>query len=1002
MSILTKAFSIILFQRSRLIWLKSNKVKSTPISTYFLFSNRHIVSYLSILLTALFGLIASNVQALDQIGDKVVITKSGLTLNRVTNTFDSTLTINNISSDTIITPLILTIKDITSPGVAVYNSYGADADGNSLVQGNVTGGVITPGAKAIVPIKFINPKKLTFGYSVVVSGKSMNASNSAKVQVNVYNYSGEESSPLGSSAGTGVNISVNGVTRAVTDASGIAYIQVPLDTIEIDARRPPIESGSKKVELINNIVNQVDIIINDDGEIYGDAELRIDQANQLLLSINFTSLTLRFLNINGNLIKIEELSYVELIDGIDGGSLGDITNLFKLNSDGSISPLDLAVVRTLFSSKTGKLILRVTGVDAHGIPYQNDASFYIAKNKVNGTLITPPSFPAFDVSNIQVVGKILNTDIVVSTISDVAGHFDFPDLPNGNLEITSQALQSGTYYYGNGVFSLTGATNITVPMLSAIDLAAKTSSFAVSEPIFAKKTSSRISPTIVGINARRPEDIVERRENSLNPLEVAVSAASPMSKSIFAAAADSPTSISISVVAGAQNIPSSQSNNLVIPKGTKNVTLTYKVTTQEYPYYVTSHSIFNDVWNIVVLAGSEGKQLFAITRQVNSQLTEPPIWLSDGTTGDIKEVFDVTELAKDNDIELTLSAYATNIGDSALATSVSATVKIGAGIKINKVTPTPDGWSANNDKTYYSVPTGGDTNTFHRYFDLDVSKPDGATIDKVKVELLGAGSAALIVDESPGTNIQLIDDETIRVLVTFKANTSSVNSVPPPSNSIQYRFTVTATDIDSSPLSDEKIESGKHPLWRMPTGSPRYSSRDDGHDDWCAEGTYNWLIDNASKVKAINDISGEHGKDLGHHTHAKGTDIDMYHFYMFPGANPNNGTSNYNMLVARINDLPKLDSAIPATQAIGQIAKSQIISWITDSRAGIDDLAALASVSNVIYASNAGGADIAKLLKTGRVTVGGKEFNLGTGDWSNAKHLTIPPHHHHVHITLKP
>ncbi len=993
MSIVITVFAITFLQYSSLIWRKSNKVKSTPINTYFLFSNHLVTSYLAILLVTFIGFIPNNAQALDQLGNTVAIAKSGLILNRVTNTFDGTVTLTNISSDTIAAPLILTIKDITSPGVAVYNSYGTDADGNSLVQAYIPGGVISPGGKAVIPIKFINSTQSTFGYSVVVSGTFMNANNSAQVEVHVYSYSGNETSPLGASAGSGVNIKVNGVTFAVTDAFGIANIQVPLNTVEIAAQRPSIEAGSTAIELINGGVNHVDIVLSDDAEIYGEAKLQIDQVKQLLLSNSFTSLTLRFLNASEKIRQLKELAYIELFDSI-GNSLGDITNLFKLNADGSISPSKFTDVKTLLISKAGKLTLKVTGVDNQGISYENDASFYITSNKVSGTLKPSPSFPALDVSNIQVVGKILNTDIVVSTLSDVNGHFDFPNLPNGNLEITSQTLQNGSFFYGNGVFSLTGTANLNVPMLSANDLTGNLSNPTVQKSAVVQQTTNTTSTSIiVGFNARRPEDLAKgntlQLKQSLNTLP-------------FAAGSSSVVSATVNVVAGTQNIPSTKENTLTVPKGTKNVTLTYNVATAEYPYYVTQQSIYNDVWNITVLAGSQGAQLFAITRQINSQLTQQPIWLSNGTTGGIKQVFDVTTLAKDNDIALTLSAYATNIGDSIFPTSVKATVTLGAGLKINKVMPKQDSWTANNDKTYYSVPASGNTNTFHRYFDLDISKPDGSTIDKVKVELLGAGSDALIVDEEPGTNIQLINDKTIRVLATFKANASSINSVPPPSNSIQYRFTVTAKDADGNLLSDNKIESGKHPLWRMPTGFPRYSTRDTGLDDWCTKGTYNWMIANQSQLEAINDISGEHGKDIGHHTHAKGSDIDMYHFYLFPGADSNNGLSNYNMLVARINDLPKLNSTVPVVLAVGQTAKAQIISWITVSRAGIDSLAALPSVSQVIYASNAGGPNITALLRTGKVTVNGKEFDLGTGTWINAKHLAIPPHHHHVHITLNP
>ena len=457
-----------------------------------------------------------------------------------------------------------------------------------------------------------------------------------------------------------------------------------MDTKEITAQRIPTEGGAATVELTKDIINDIDIVLSDDKEIYGEATLQIDEVKQLLLSSDFNSLNMRMLNSNDNSIKIKKLLFIELFDSI-GDSLGDITGMFKLNKDGSISASSLTELKTLFMSKPNKLTLTVTAVDSKGLPYSNDVSFYMAKNQVSGILVPPPSFPELNVSNIQITGKILNTGIVVSTLSDANGYFAFPELPNGNLEITSQTLQNGSYYYGNGVFSLTEAADLTVNMVTTMDLSGNNIQSVINQKGSIKPSFSSSMSNIIGINARRPEDLKKsksiKQNETLNINPLAVNTADSV-----------PTSVSVNVVAGTQDIPSKQNNKLTLSKGTKNVTLTYNVATDEYPEYVTQQSIYNDLWNISVFAGNQGKQLVTITRQVNSQLTQQPIWLSNGTTGDIKEVFDVSTLAKDNDVELTLSASATNISDSILPTSVSATVVLGAGLTINKVTAKPDEW----------------------------------------------------------------------------------------------------------------------------------------------------------------------------------------------------------------------------------------------------------------------------------------------------------------------
>jgi hypothetical protein len=58
---------------------------------------------------------------------------------------------------------------------------------------------------------------------------------------------------------------------------------------------------------------------------------------------------------------------------------------------------------------------------------------------------------------------------------------------------------------------------------------------------------------------------------------------------------------------------------------------------------------------------------------------------------------------------------------------------------------------------------------------------------------------------------------------------------------------------------------------------------------WCARGTYKWIIENRAMVRAIDDISGEHGRNIGHTNHMHGTDIDMMRYITLPDANPLSG-----------------------------------------------------------------------------------------------------------------
>jgi hypothetical protein len=945
------------------------------------------------------GFIASfNVLAAGDLSDKVSVTKSGLVLNRATSTFDGTLTISNISATVLAAPLSITIKDITGPGVAVFNKTSSDPDGNPMLQANLKNGVLAPGEKILVPLKFINPQRVSFDYTVRVSGSTMDASNSTTLHVTVHAFSGDNAQPQGAPVGAGYTILVDGVPRTTTDTAGKATFQVPLSSSIVSARRLPAEAGSATIGPMAGQTQTVDIIVSDDAELYGDAHLRIDQVQQSLLPVDFTTLRLRFVDQNEKTIKLNSLTSVELYDG-DDHSLGLETMNFQLEADGTVTPANLAQIRTLLN-RSGRLQFELMGTDADGIEYSGRAAFYISRNKVSGTLLPSPTFSGMHLGAIRVVGTILNTDIIVTTISDANGHFDFPNLPNGNLKIAAQTFQNDRYYYGSGVTALSHDTTLSLPMLSAQDIAGGTgSTFLIAKATAALKidhSTELASPDVEGINARRPGDI---REVPKHPV------ARPR------ALAATPNTATVDVIADAQDVPSSQSAALTVPKGTANVTLTYTVASQEYPYYVTKNSIFNDVWNVTVLAGSTGAQLYELTMQVNSQLTAEPVWLPDGTTGEIKKVLDVASLTKDADVQLILSAYATNISDSYLPTSVHAVLTPGGALKINSITARLPDQFTHNDGSYYSIPAVGKTNYYLRYFDIDFSKPGDADITKVKTELLDAGADAVVLEAAPGPDATLVDDHTLRVLASFKSTSSSIDGVPPPTDAIRFRFTLSAQGVDGNELKDDKTDVSKHPLWRMPTGMSRYSTREVGGDDWCSKRTYEWMEDHAALLKPINDISFEHGVDVEavpHAGHAKGTDIDMYHFYVFPGANTQSGTSNYTKLVERIRDLPKQNSTNPAQKALGTEAKSQVAAWIAATRSGIDALSALSEVTQIGYinagpnATGIGGASWgATLLKTGKVKVDGVTYEVVDDSWTNGKYRPWAGHHHHVHITLQ-
>jgi hypothetical protein len=463
------------------------------------------------------------------------------------------------------------------------------------------------------------------------------------------------------------------------------------------------------------------------------------------------------------------------------------------------------------------------------------------------------------------------------------------------------------------------------------------------------------------------------------------------------------------VSAETQNQVVSGSKSYVIPKGTSKVSLLYNILSAEFPIFVTAQSIFNDVWTLSV-NGSSG-ELFSIERQVNSQLTQEPVWHADSTTGDLRQKIDVSALTANADATVEVVGTAMNVSDSALATVVRTSLELPPKLTIEAVTA--DTIETLNDGNYYSVASAGESNTLQRYFNVKLSKTSATIVNSVTVTLRGDSDLMVVANQLPvpsGNDVKVLSDNgtsmVLRVRATIANPTSTVNSSPPPARDISYFFKVLATDDNGSEISAEKLVSGKRALWQMQPGIPRYGHPDSGGDHWVARGTYNWIAANAALINEVDDVSGEHGRQIGHKTHQYGTDIDTYHFYKFSSAN--SGLSNYDLLRNAV--ILAFGTVIVGTPSqAAQTAKDQVIAFVQTTRTGLTNLASLTSVSELYYAignqENGLPYGWAKsLIKNGSVTrsVNGapQTLNLGLGSWTEPKLDFNSDHNSHVHITL--
>lgn len=768
-----------------------------------------------------------------------------------------------------------------------------------------------------------------------------------------------ETSLDGLPAGNGVFVEVDGRRMGITAAGGVLVTQVGPGAHTVRAFLPGLAEGTATVTAISGKPATVSVSLTD-AEAVEESVLVVEQAPSLILPRSFQSLSLRVEN-RGRIVPLRQLDAVELTSAF-ASELGlapiDVRPLFTLQASGrlTIPTPQLAAFRdALDTLPQGPVTLSVTAADSDGVLYAAQSEFSFGRHQLTVTLTPPSSKPNLVLAQRVVQVTVLNTPIDLRVPTDSHGRFTTL-LPAGSAALNLEIHDGGRYYYAQTHLTIDHDVVATVPVLSIADLQLGTSSTYVGGP---------------ATNAR--------------PDRMAPRGPSPRTDA---------ASCNATATARTENERVTSTVRVPVQKGTKAVTLQYTVQSAEYPYYVKTQSIYDDVWELRVFASGSGKNLFSLIRQVNSQLTSEPVWQSDGTTGTIARELDVSALTKDAAAELTIFVAATNIGDSQLETSVCASIGPGSELSIESVKPT----ALSNA---YSIPDRGKTNTLARNFDVRVL-PDANAVKRVKVELLSSDGSVLgePVLDGPVSLVQKIDEKTLRIPVTM-TSPSTVGAPPPQATRIAYRFTVSA---DAAMASRES--SVFKALWKWPgdrLGIGRYSTRDGG-DDWTSRGAYQWIEDNVAFLKTtyVNDISGEHGRDIGHKEHKRGTDLDLFHFTVLaPGLH---ATSNYNALRTKV--LAAMDG--------NATAKAEVTTFFTTARARLEQVLAMSDVRVVYFGigdsvKRTTGASLPSgwmrsLLISGTVTANDKELlDLGTAwaGYSASMNLRFNSiHNNHVHVGL--
>ncbi|MGD0961741.1 MAG: hypothetical protein ABSB19_18175 [Methylomonas sp.] len=111
----------------------------------------------------------ANTTNLIDVTSQIQVTKSGLELNRFTNTFNTTLTLTN-TVQPLYTALTISVTRLPS-GVTLYGATGTDSNGNPTIQVSLPRGILSVGGTSSnVLLQFKNPGQIKFTYSTQFFG----------------------------------------------------------------------------------------------------------------------------------------------------------------------------------------------------------------------------------------------------------------------------------------------------------------------------------------------------------------------------------------------------------------------------------------------------------------------------------------------------------------------------------------------------------------------------------------------------------------------------------------------------------------------------------------------------------------------------------------------------------------------------------------------------------------------------------------------------------------
>ena len=683
-------------------------------------------------------------------------------------------------------------------------------------------------------------------------------------------------------------------------------------------------------------------------------------------------------------------SYDEIVDLtlFSGDNVTEIKEFFLYDETEEklyIDPGRFEEFKALLGSDQIEIIL--SSYDSLGADISKVITFYYGFGTISGTFVDGNGQPytGLEGETVELVGGFKSTTYETTVNADST--FSFIDLPADtyNLSLVTADLEVAS---------------------SAVLINSATRSVTISPEVTDFKNlettqQAAAAPSPVYVTDATPERLYYHNELLASSARDAVKLAADVG--------DELNNSSLTVTSAAAGIPSEDDKTVEIPLEVKEIKVVATVTSGEYPSYTSNpENPYNDAWSYTYTVGTQVEK-----DQGNVNTTHA----TQGTVTKTK-VFKVNQTKGQPPEKVVLKAMATNIGDSAVATSVTLKVYKTVEELVIKKFLHKEGLGKGLSPFYYIGIASDSTrewNTTLRY------SPDTSKLEKADCNF------TIGTSKTPITNLKISVKTPGSANMSMGFSGATVPSVGSAQGKITCNFTAKNDKnklISTSHTSNMEVSAGKDtliPLTRYDTGPLRYGDQSEtGGADWLRTRALNYMKSTTGLKLVYNDGSREHGGCVVKNSH--------YNLYnkanlvcipgktgVTPGANAEHyrhrdGTSVDTLYPTDTMNIPTVHiKPLHDTWDSNVTNAAQLIDWIRDARIKLNAIAASADVYQVYVGKERW---FRKLLFAGQdTTLTQVSYSYPTpvppGDsleaWANPspKIKKVKGHSGHLHIEFK-